>query len=219
MDDAELARLLSGRDRPSVLEKEQMLEHIEQEVEREQAASRPRVALRIAAWGAPLAAAAALALWWFAPAREPELAARGTAHAPQVAPPVAASLSVRCLRSGAPAPCRRGGALGFVLAGVGERRHFAALSVRADGTVLWYLPAPSERSLELSPGAGEQAVERLIELGDEHAEGHYAVYGVLSDGPLTRAQVRAALGPAREGDGSVTVLRTTLQILADEAAP
>jgi hypothetical protein len=166
-----IPRLLAGRDRISRLEKEEILGNV-------LAASAPR---RTRWWWAalPALAIAAIVLLVVLP-RKPsdEFTARGGGK------PVAA-FTPSCN------PCKPGGTLVFDVHGTTGYRYFAAFSRRSDGTVLWYFPAAGGASVDLVDQPAHGVLNRGIVLGPEHAAGTYHVYGVFSNEPLTREQIRA----------------------------
>ncbi len=184
-----IPRLLARRDRLGRVEKDAILEAVLADVAPRR---RARFWLAIAA---PVMAAAVV-LVAIAPWRQhasDEFAARGSSR------PVA-TFHATC--NGA---CTRGGKLVFDVYGTTSYRYFAAFAKRGDGTVLWYFPAPDGTSLDIA-AATHGVLDRGIVLGDEHSPGSYRVYGVFSNEPLTRAQIRAVFDEAaRTGTEVVTV--------------
>jgi hypothetical protein len=204
MQEGKLARLIAGRDAPSVLEKEQLFERI---YERVQPSKPPR---RVGAWLAAggITAAAALALLFLRPS-QPEFQARGGASlgtgpelvvacagAPQCQSGAKLTLTVR----GAPALAGQGGG------------YFAAFARRFDGTIIWYFPEPGSRSLEL-PQTGERALlDRAVLLGGEHLPGHYDLYGVFTRRPLTREELKLAVGEELAGSADAVVVHRSFEV-------
>jgi hypothetical protein len=182
-----IPRLLARRDRLGRIEKDAILETV-------LAGVAPR---RRARWwlavAAPVLAAAAV-LFVIAPWRhESEFTARGS------------SRPVATFRATCNGGCTRGGKLVFDVYGTTSYRYFAAFAKRGDGTVLWYFPAADGTSLDIAASL-HGVLDQGIVLGDEHPAGSYRVYGVFSDAPLTRAQVRAVFDEgARAGTEVVTV--------------
>ena len=204
-DERTVARLLSGRNAPSVLEKERLFERIYAGV---------APASRRAAWyrlGLAAAGAAVLAgaLWLRVhpapPAPGQEFAARGAR--------LEATESFRLLCSGAAmTACKNGSTLGFELSGLAEPRYFAAFARRGDGAVIWYMPPPEEVTAGVAPSASAVLLEQGVSLGSEHVPGHYLVYGVFSSEPLTRAQIKAALGQDLRGRAGTNVVVRELEV-------
>jgi hypothetical protein len=178
-----MSRLLSGRNRLSRLEKEQILDRVLGEV----APTRRRSRWWFAAM--PALAAAAVLLLVLVPWRSRHAAdftARGASHA-------VGAFEPRCAHG-----CGAGDKLLFDLAGTTGYRYFAAFSQRGDGTVLWYFPtSDGATSLELGSELGSGVLDQSIVLGSEHAPGTYRVFGVFSTEPLTRAQIRERFDEAQ----------------------
>ncbi len=195
-DPARLARLLSGRDEPSVLETEALFDRIAGEV-----APRPWWRRPIA-WGAlsGLATAAAAVALVFAPV-EREFGTRGGEE------PV---LRAHCVVDAETAPCAQGAKLLFDARPPEGAPHFAALAKRPDGTVIWYLPAPDAASSPL--GDATAVVPTAIRLGDEHPAGRYELFGVFTKDAMTRAQIEASVGAELRGGPGVTVVRRELEV-------
>lgn len=213
LSDPELARLLSGKNEPSVLEKEAALESILAAVEagpqRADLAERSR--LFVKRWwlmmAAPAVAAAALLLTLLpktesvSPRHQggaPEWAARGGA--------VPAALKLRCVPpSGAGSihapPCQTNELLTLRVNPPPGKPYFAAIAIGSDDQLLWYLPAPGGKSERLIPDpSGMATASRAIPMST-HPRGNrqYRVHGVFSEAPLTRQALRTALGPQLEG--------------------
>jgi hypothetical protein len=206
MEDREIARLLSGRNEPSVLEKEAGFEAVMHAVDRGQRARRGWL------WAGSLAAAAAALLLVFVrPGSEAgeEFTSRGGGGG---------QLGLLCVPpspSRAPgaeeARCVAGGKLAFDVSGT-ENLYFAAFARRADGTVLWYWPAPTGRSLPVSAFADRRAPHTAVMLDASHPAGRYDVFGVFSRKPLGREELKRALGEDLRGDGTIQVVRRTFSV-------
>ena len=172
-----ISRLLSGRNRLSRHEKEQILDHVLGEV-----APAPRRARWWFAAMPAVAAAAIVLLVVLAPWRSrqaDDFTARGAAH-------VLGAFKPTCAHG-----CGPGDKLLFDLDGTTGYRYFAAFGQRSDGTVLWYFPSSEDAtSLDLGRQLGSGVLDQGIVLGREHAAGTYRVFGVFSNEPLTRAQIR-----------------------------
>lgn len=201
-----LARLLSGKDRPSRLEKEAILADVLAGLE--PARPRPRWGL---AWVLAPAMSAALALFlWFGAAQEPALVARG-----------AASFQTLCAAAATPellvpsATCPRGAQLAFRAGPSAERPYFAAVARDARGNVVWYVPSKEEgRSVDLRAGRRDGVVAVAASLGPEHEADHYEIYGVYSTEPLDRAAIRAILEASMQGaeTAGATVVKRSLSL-------
>jgi hypothetical protein len=170
-----MSRLLSGRNRLSRLEKEQILDNVLGEVAPER---------RTRWWFAamPAVAAAVVLLFVFAPWRpreQGEFTTRGAGH-------VLGAFKPTCARG-----CNPGDKLLFDLNGTAGYRYFAAFSQRSDGTVLWYFPSSdSAVGLDLTQQLGSGVLDQGIVIGSEHPAGTYRVFGVFSNEPLSRRQIR-----------------------------
>ena len=199
LDDRKLERLLSGRDAPSVAEREELFERI---YARTEAGRRRWLA---PALGAALASAAAAVLMFMqlrAPA-DAEFRARG-AGLPVAGP----ELSLVCTESVA---CRPGDKLSLAVRAAGSS-YFSAFARRFDGVIIWYFPEPMGASQALPSGEGRAVLERAVLLGPEHLPGHYEVFGVFTQRPFTRAELRLALGDDLNGSAEAIVLRRSLEI-------
>lgn len=182
MEDQELARLLSGRDGPSVLKQEADFERLMHKLDGRRKPVRWGFWLPAAAAATAMAAAFALLL------QEPvadELAARGG----QDQQP---ALQVLCVEHGAAGRCPSGGRLAFVAAAKGYR-YLAIFARRSDGLVIWYFPSAEGRSVPVADHTGE-ALQRGIKLGDDQPPGTYEIVSVFSKAPLTRAEIKRDLG-------------------------
>lgn len=204
-DDRTIARLLSRKNSPSVVEKEAIFERVYERVQGEAAPSRAGGSVRLVwVWALGLAAAAAVALLW--PGREPasELAARGGGEANGVA------LELSCGRTAA--PCRVAGSLAFELGPAPSTLYFAAFARRQDGTIIWYFPEAEAVGLKVKASSTPHVLERAVTLGPEHTPGHYELFALLSSAPMTRAQLKAALGPDLSGGSELRVLRRSFEV-------
>ena len=198
MEDRDLARLLSGRNEPSVLEKEEVLDRVLREVA-------PRRASRATTawlWGVG-AVAAALALVVLPRVQDDgdEFAARG-GEAP------APSLRAVCVETGQLGSCPARGTLAFELDA--QSYGYAALFARdVAGTITWYFPRADGQSLPVKDAQG-QPLRQGIRLGDSQPPGSYELVLVLSNAPLTRPEVKARLA----GGPDVRVIRQPLVVRA-----
>lgn len=189
-----LARLLAGRDEPSVLETEALFDRIAG------AAEAPPWWRRRATWagfGALAATAAALVLV----PRGDEFGARGGD---------AAVLRPHCVIDDAKAPCARGAKLLFDARPPDDKPYFAAFARRPDGKVVWYLPAPDEKSAALPDRTA--VVPTAARLGDEHPAGEYTLYGVFTPNAASRAELQATVGAALESTDDATVVARVFEV-------
>lgn len=198
MDDRDLARLLSGRDGPSVLDQEADFEQLMHELDR----GRPPVrwALWLPAAGALAAAALALLVFMKQPAVDEFAARGGQAGAPAV--------QALCVEDGAAGRCPSGGRLAFA-ATAGGYRYLALFARRSDGLVIWYFPSAEGQSVPIAGQAGD-LLKRGIQLGDDQPPGRYELFGVFSTGPMTRDQIKRALGDELKSGAAHRVVRGSL---------
>jgi len=191
--DAELARLLSGRSGPSVLEKEAAFEAVMQGQPKGR-----RFAWRAVLWPAIAVAAVALGVLVMpgAPDR-PEFGAKGSAQA---------GLSLSCVRGQTPAPCAPGATLTLKVT-AHDRPYFAAFARDAEGTIIWYLPAKGEMSKRQ-----EGLLEQGFLLDPAYDKATMQVFGVFTEAPMSRAQIKAALSEGLQSTDAVTLLPRTLTL-------
>lgn len=202
MDDRQLGRLLAGRDEPSILEKEEVLRTV-------LARSRRRKRTR---WSFGVLGAIGAAAAWALVVPTDEFTPRGDATR-------SVDFSVRC-GSSPPGRCKLGEVLQFEVGSGAGHRFFAAFARDGRGRVVWYYPAPGDRSLSLGENTGTDAPELLqyaVELGDPHGEGTYTVVGLFSGHPLTRDQLKAALERDPKSPKGMIVVRRMLVIGAATA--
>lgn len=188
-----------------MLEKEAAFEQVMARMPR-----RPRRWLR-GMWLSTAAAAAVVAVVCLRapqPSTEPgELAARGAAATAQ------ASLEVVCGLRGGAEQCVRGDKLGFVVHAPAAG-FFAAFARRPDGTILWYWPAPTGKSIPVGAFSALNASSDSVLLDAAHVPGHYTVFGVFSARPLSREEIEDALGPDLTGRTGVEVVQRRLLVEA-----
>src|SRR5262245_46807964 len=184
MEDREIARLLSGRNEPSVLEKEAGFEAVLRTVERGRRARQGWI------MGGVLAFAAAALVVFVAPGSKPEdeFTARGNGQG---------QLALLCVPPASSAPaegahCVSGGKLAFDVVG-SDGLYFAAFARRGDGTIVWYWPAPEGQSLPVASFADKRAPHTAVMLDAMHPPGDYEVFGVFSKQPLDRERLKHAL--------------------------
>jgi hypothetical protein len=186
LDRSKIARLLSGRNHPSRPEKEAMLKEILDRVEEPR---RPAWTIRLSWTLAPIAALI-LALVWVVRDRPATFTARGSPRP---------SFHLLCSHEGLPVgeehvTCARGDQIGFAVSTSAQLPFFAALARDSSGTVIWYVPSrESEESIDTRTRSRDGLLELSVDLGPEHGAERYEVYGVFSDKPLSRPQIRQAL--------------------------
>ncbi|MFC1642364.1 hypothetical protein ACFL5O_06710 [Myxococcota bacterium] len=204
MPPEKLVRLLSGRNEPSVLAKEALFQRILTKLE--PAPSRWRCATILAAVTALAGAMAAAVLVLRPPDGTPsaaEFVSRGTEKVP------GPWVRLACLRGARETECRLGTTLVFEVHRLPETvRFFAAFARRSDGTVFWYFPGPTGRSPELKQPAG--LLEQAVRLGPPHSPGEYEVFALFSRQPMTRVEIKAALGPEPKRSEQLLVTRRRL---------
>jgi len=210
------ARLLSGRNQLSRIEKEAILQSVLDRVAAAKApaesASRQRRRHAVLWYGAPVAlAAAGFAIFLLvrpSPPQPGEFTARGGA----VSSPKDPDFALRCIDERGPAPCRSGLRMLFVLSRDEAHPYFAAYAQHSDGTVLWYVPEQaSAASIDVRIASKQDVLSTAIAFGPEHRPGSYRVYGVFSTTPLSRAAIRAAVSA---GSSTSVVVRTKELLLA-----
>jgi hypothetical protein len=70
-------------------------------------------------------------------------------------------------------------------------RYFAAFARSGSGTVIWYFPASaSDHSIDLRERLHKGVLDQVVEIDAAYPSGAYEMYGVLSDTPLSRDEVR-----------------------------
>jgi hypothetical protein len=182
LEKEELARQLSRRDGPSVLEKERVLEQVFSQLEPE---ARTSMGARFAWWFAAAAVPVLAAAWlMLQPSAPDEFAARG-GGAPTP------SFGLRCMRDGAPSACKAGATLAFEVAGTAQLDHVAIVGVREDGALLWYSPARGQTSAAVA--SMRSVLPSGAVLDAEQLAGRVVVRALFSPEPLTRDQITAAL--------------------------
>ncbi len=207
LSDARLDRLLSGEDRLTSREKEEILEGIFAKVAPAPPPARSGWPLRRWASGVlALAAMGAIGAAVVLSRRPPELTARG-ARGP--APAFELSCVDASLR---PAACERGARLVFWIS-PGRFRAFAVVALSPEGKTFWYFPSGEHgKSAILDDTEAAGPLKQVAMLDDRHAPGDYAVYGVFSLEPLSKEQVRRAV--ERPEEQGAAVVRRTLRVEA-----
>jgi hypothetical protein len=132
----------------------------------------------------------------------PEFQARGGAL---VAGP---ELALSC---GAPS-CRAGARLSFAVRSA-SGGYFAAFARRFDGVVIWYFPEANAQSQPVPAGGARAVLDRAVLLGPEHLPGHYEVFGVFTARPLTRDELKLAVGDDLSGTADAEVVKRGMEVL------
>ncbi len=111
-----------------------------------------------------------------------DLTPRGAATVP---------LTLRCGVDREPGDCRRGDRLLFDF-GAGEPRGFVALFARSPaGTVIWYLPSDeATASVAIDDHNSAGVLDTAAVIDQSYVPGRYELFAVLSDRPLSRADIR-----------------------------
>ncbi len=204
-----LARLLSGRNEPSVLEKEALFERIV-------SGNQARAGIW-RSWGLPLglvtsvAGALVAVLVVLRPARR-ALSDEVSAFESRGAATQGPSVRLACVDEAQEVECSLGKTLIFEVARLpAGSRYFAAFARRSgdgDGgaAMLWYFPTAQGRSEAIDER--HSVLSQAVRLGPPHTPGDYDVYTVFTTSPRTRAELKAALGEAlAPKDGMVVVKR------------
>lgn len=206
----DLGRLLSGRNEPSVLEKEALFA----ELERKLPQSVPSRLWFGAAVGGLLSlcgvtAAVVLGLRPLsAPSGEVPTSSPGSGDWVARGGPTENAPSVRlfCLEGTQEKDCAVGRTLAFELQKLPEQlRYYAAFARAPNGSILWYFPGAKDTSplLDRSHGIQRQA----IPLEPPHTPGEYEVFTVFSENPVGRSELKAALGPSLASTARLVVVR------------
>ncbi len=101
------------------------------------------------------------------------------------------SLVIRCGER-APGECRPGDRIVFDFGGA-PPAGYAALFARSEtGKVIWYLPADEATpSVDLSVHTRQGMLDRVAVIDASYAPGTYDLFAVVSEWPLSRADIRA----------------------------
>ncbi len=231
--DAQLARLLSGRNELSVIERERLREQILNATSTGVPSWHRFLAPRPVVLGAlSTVAAAALVVLVVRVGIEPiQSPDRRDGGAQQLSQTGASGRSADereeyVARGGVPGPglrlacvglagherCERGSKLTFAVRRDDDWRYFSAFAQAQDGTVFWYFPepGPTARAVELGSDA-MTVLDSAVVLGDE-AGGSLTVYGLFTRVPMTRVDIKRAMGPTLKGDGTVRIVKRRLTV-------
>jgi len=199
-DSATAARLLSGQDRLSIIEKEQILQAVLQ--------AKP-VGERSLPWGLTMrlgAATAGLLLvvwmaWFIADPAPGAFTSRGTSDR--------GSFALACLGQGSGLHCQRGDRLLFRVSPPAGKPFFSAIANRPDGVTLWYFPSDEGQSVPIDQNNFQGVLSVGVAMGEDHLHGRIEVLGLFSAMPLNKAQIRARVlsAPAANDEEIVLVRR------------
>lgn len=141
-----------------------------------------------------------------------DLTPRGTAGVP---------LTLRCGADREPGDCRRGDRLVFDF-GAREPHGFVALFARSPaGTVIWYLPATeAASSVALSEHASAGVLDTAAVIDRSYEPGRYELFAVISERPLSRAEIRGfARGDRLVAAAGVHIETRAFVITVEEEVP
>ncbi|MEM8605842.1 MAG: hypothetical protein AAGF92_01955 [Myxococcota bacterium] len=188
------ARLLSGRNEPSVLERESLARSVIDDAVGQPDKRRHHLWIRLAAAGAVGAAVVTLLVTPLPRDLAPRSGSAGT------------TFETICR----PGPdCAVGGQLVFRVSNAPQGfEHVAIFAQREDGLVIWYFPT-DEREMSATFRDSEWMDEGVALVG-AHAPGLYVIHALVSREPVTRASARALV--ERGGDESHELLRTQVTL-------
>jgi hypothetical protein len=200
-DNRELARLLSGRDGPSILEQEAVLERVLARTVKPPLGRAVTVSVAVA-----VAAAAALAAVVRGDlARKAEFASRGALSS-------AASFDVLCVETGEAGRCPSKGTIGLEIQANERESYFAAFAQASDGTVVWLVPNAGSTSERMEAAGKPMLLDRGIRLDEAWSPGRYEVVGVVSSSPLDRAAIKTLLNDELDKPRGFRVLHRTFVV-------
>lgn len=206
LDDIQLSRLLSGRNEPSVLEKEASLQKLLEELGPESRRRRWRLELLVPALGV-VAVLALLVLPKSQTDVQTELfAPRGVREA---------GLELRCLDASNEkrTDCMPGSILALAPTPPEGHPYFAAFAVRDDGALLWYFPEEEAVPSKAIGDEGEPVTRGILLDRKEHPPGTYQLVAVFSEEALDREALRSALGPELLGREGLQVIRRSFEVV------
>jgi len=204
------ARLLSGKDRLSVVEKEAILERI---IDQTKAEKKSEPASWMSVRRLSYTAAAAVVLFavplliYLALTPVPdEFISRGISGSPS-------GFTVACLGAGDDGFCHPGDKLFFKVNAPEGKPFFSAFARRTDGTVIWYFPGEEfSHSIEVSKNNYEGVLSVGVLLGSEHRPGYYVVFGLFSSRRLSKSQIREAVEEYGTVSGDIVLKRQSFSV-------
>ena len=187
-------RLLSRCDSPSIQEKELVLESVllEKRKQEKQGVMKHFFAdflrSRVAGTIIVMLFLIPFGLFFFFSGQEDEFRRKGDDDAP--------FFSVTCFDSDGQTSCRRGTKLAFRLHRSSfskDNLYFAAFNKsEADDTIYWCFPSDKTgESISIKGIEADGILPRGVLLNDSYKLGEYQTFGILSDAPLNRQQIRA----------------------------
>lgn len=199
-DRFQFSRLLSGRHRLTVQEKEAVLERVLFESCKE--GPTRRSVFGLSGFGLKVAAGAALSLLLLIPAVF--ILLRDSSGEAQVTDAFyvrgdggqVPRFSIRCIGGGMQGTCRPGDKMTFRLSPPEGNPYFGAFARRLeDNSVVWYFPESAvSKTVDVTEKNHAGVLSKGIKLGPEHPAGTYQVFGVFSDAPLSRDEIKALFG-------------------------
>ncbi|MBN2714548.1 MAG: hypothetical protein JXX14_01760 [Deltaproteobacteria bacterium] len=194
------SRLLARRDDVSVQEKEQVLAAIMGTVDADRLDTDRR---RIGRWrwGVGLSMALLLfvagGLWGLGQKRDEAQENEFTPKGDEAAAPF---FYVRCVGHKGDGACREEDRLTIGFADAEMSAYFSGFAIReADSSVIWMFPA-AENGLSVRVPEQGGTLKKAIVLDAHYPAGKYTVYGLKSDQPLNRAQIRDVVNRYENGD-------------------
>ncbi len=202
-------RLYSGRKALTIQEKEAVLEAVLAQTLRPGQASLSSAYRRTALYRVALVLCALVAISIPAvyvvsrdESREEGFTAKGGDDAPL--------FTVRCTGMDNEHRCKLGETLVFQVSAPSGKSYFSAFGRNEKSDrIVWYYPA-DEGALSPEVGQSRRVLSDGIVLGEEHVPGAYVVFGIFTEVPVTRSEIRAQFdrGEDVEGDfGSVGKMR------------
>ncbi len=184
-------RVLSGRWRLTVLEKESILEAVLKETQSKEKKNPweffqlSPVVIRVASLTLLVLLLIPVAVLFLRTPDKDQFCAKGNA-------PVS-SFSINCIGPDGQNTCRVGHKLAFRLRPSTDKPYFSAFSrhIKTD-LVIWYFPASEDDKSSLLLNTGQDGVlSDGIKIGKEHEPGRYELFGLFTDEPLNRGEIRA----------------------------
>jgi len=187
------ASLLSGRQGLSSDEKGQILRNVLAKTAQVPVEPARENATSKVAWAMAACSVLVLAVsisWWFLPGQsQEEFLSRGNSESPF-------EFSMACVKK---RTCTRGDRLLFKVKAPKGRTFFSAFAKGPDGTIVWYFPGSvAKKSIDVLTHLKSGWLDLGIELGDEHPPGDYLVFGLFSEAPLDKQQIRRVFEQGKE---------------------
>ncbi len=201
------ARLLSGRNRLSSIEKDDILNNVLR-VENQQ---KPAKFVRwLLASGLAAALGGLLLLFYFPQQQAGQFTSKGDGL-------LAQGFSISCLADKGTDTCSQGSKLLFRTWPVTGKPYFSALARAEDGTVIWYFPSTDvPTSLDTRTEQVKGVLKQAVMIGVEHGFGSYTVYGLFSAQALSKDEIRDRLEGGDELETSEITVFTQKMMLSDK---